>query len=116
MADIRAYRHCEFVNHVKPQGHGKLIKLTSTHSLKLFRDMADPNTLVIEHQHPLRRDEVPWTNVQIAYLAKVAEVVKEPEVPEGLKSAGAPPGQPQSGLAANESRQQSQGGQQGKGR
>ena len=79
MADIKEYHHVEFTNHVKPQGHGKLIKMSSTPQIKLYRDMSEPDTLVIEHQHPLRRDEVPWVNVSVAYSKGVPEKKVEPK-------------------------------------
>ena len=84
MADIKEYHHVEFTNHVKPQGHGKLIKMSSTPQIKLYRDMSEPDTLVIEHQHPLRRDEVPWVNVSVAYSKGVPEKPKQ----ESLQGQG----------------------------
>ena len=86
MADIHEYQFVAFNTGVQPKGMAKLIKLTATAGVRIFRDMADPQTLVIEHRAPPSRDEMPWANVQISRRKK-----EEPKVEQqsgGQKQQG----------------------------
>ncbi len=96
MSEIREYRQVEFNKHVRPQGCSKLIKMTAKHDLRLYRDMSEPETLVIEQLHPLRRDDVPWESVQVAYR-KVADAApaRTAEAPKVEQQSERPPQQNQ---------------------
>ena len=86
--EIREYARVFFNDKagVRPSGSAKAQRIDATHAVRLYRDMRDPSTLIIQTQHQSNVDEIPWAWVVTARRKKVekaAEAPKQEALPQG---------------------------------